>query len=108
MFKIEKDIPMPERSRFVPRAQKYPFDQMSVGDSFAVELDKPTDGAVLCRRVRNAAHRWRVQNLSTLAFNAMVRDEDGVEVVRVWCVQGEMPVVRPRKSKAAAQAPVAE
>lgn len=101
MFQIEKGIPMPERARFIPKAQKYPFDQMTVGDSFAIEIDKATEGPVLCRRVRNAAHRWRVQNLSTLAFTPMVVKEDGVDVVRVWCSQGEMPAVRPRKPKAA-------
>lgn len=102
MFKIEKGVPMPERAKFIPRANKYPFDAMEVGDSFAIDFDKPTDGPVLCRRVRNAAHRWRVQNLSTLAFRAVVVKENDVDVVRVWCEQGEMPVVRPRKKKVGA------
>lgn len=33
-FKIEKNIPLPKRTR----EPKYPFAQMEVGDSFAVEV----------------------------------------------------------------------
>lgn len=35
VYEIETGIPMPERER-KPRANKYQFDSMNVGDSFAV------------------------------------------------------------------------
>ena len=44
-FKIEKNVPLPEDR---PAATKYPFGQMEVGDSFAVDPSQAT-------RVRNAA-----------------------------------------------------
>lgn len=42
MITIEKDIPIPPRRTPPPRAPKYPFADMVVGDSFFVETDNET------------------------------------------------------------------
>lgn len=50
-YKIDKDIPIPDK-----RPSKYPFAEMSVGDSFFVAADKAPSKRV-STAVGNAAER---------------------------------------------------
>jgi len=42
MYKVEKNIPMPNATRNGVASYKYPFFTMNVGDSFAVPVDPTT------------------------------------------------------------------
>ena len=74
-FKIDSDVP-PPRERTYPQ-QKYPFDEMEVGDSFFVPslpgiVSSPWD------RIYNALYRWR-RNAGTASggFSSSVGSRTG-------------------------------
>lgn len=57
-FSIEKNIPLP--MHYDRTTRKYPFDQMSVGDSFLVPCeDRPAETAATLNRLRQAARAYR-------------------------------------------------
>jgi hypothetical protein len=76
MFTIEKNVPIPASTRAVG-ASKYPWEQMTVGDSFAIPVSnlpssdyRPTPTEKLKKR------GYRVQTRKLI--------ENGQSVVRVW------------------------
>lgn len=99
MFKIEKNVPVPAVSRSgVPGQSKYPFAEMSEGDSFAVPVavapDTVTDAAerkrvfdenarTMSNRMTGACRRWREKNPG---FVLSVRTMPDESAVRVWRV----------------------
>lgn len=68
-FKIQKNVPIPARAKV---KTKYPFDKMSVGDSFAAGI-KP-------QGLYAAARKWARDNKSDARF--VVRAEG--EGSRCW------------------------
>lgn len=72
IFVIEKDIPVPEITRG-RRPRSYPFDKMSVGDSFEVPAKKNNS-------VRVCAAQYGKQN--GLKFSVR-KTENGTRVWRV-------------------------
>ena len=52
-FKIEKDVPIPTN-----RLPPMPFSKMKLGESFEVELTKPSDKATIRQRIV----RWQKAN----------------------------------------------
>lgn len=70
MFKIEKNVPMPNGLR--TRGSRYPFPQMEVGDSFFAQGSRGT--------IASAAHTYGKKH----GFRFSSRTEgDGVRVWRV-------------------------
>lgn len=51
-YEIENGIPMPEQEK-KPRANKYPFDRMNIGDSFVVpcSIKNPKQIVVRARKL---------------------------------------------------------
>lgn len=74
MFKIEKGVPI-KSSR-----SDYPFDDMEVGDSFAVPVTSESPTAVKNRL--SAACAYHQRKLAPRKF--IVRVEVGSRKVRVW------------------------
>jgi len=71
-FKIDRDVPMPER------VSKYPFGDMEVGDSFFAP-GKTT------RQLQNAASHHRKNGM---AFRSLSdTDENGTEGARIWRIK---------------------
>lgn len=65
-IKIEKDIPIPKNRR----KQKYPWHDMEVGDSFLIQRNTLSMGAVndryspkkfIARKVENGVRIWRIE-----------------------------------------------
>jgi hypothetical protein len=75
MYAIESKVPYVKISK--PRATKYPFPDMKVGDSFFV----PADDTKAIPRVRSAASLWAQRYNRKLATRVV----DGG--VRVWRVK---------------------
>lgn len=75
MFKIDKEIPIPEQVR----KTEYPFEQMEVGDSFFAE-GKTTD------QLGNASGHWRKKK----GWGFTIRketSEDGKNGARIWRIR---------------------
>ena len=79
MFKIDKNIAMPE-VKLARRgaAQKYPFDNMKPGDSFFVPVDEGQDLEAR-RQVIGSSARARGYRINTRCVT-----EDGVKGVRIF------------------------
>ena len=79
MFDIEKDVPMAKGN--AGRPPKYPFNKMSVGDSFFIDCfrHEQSDEA---KRVRRAA--WRRLGKGVVSVKSVF--ENGVYGVRVYRV----------------------
>jgi len=76
LFKIEKDIPVPEYARWKYNA--YPFPDMDVGDSFIVPLD-------MTKPIRNAAVKWRTRHPGWDFIVGWDRNAgSGHEIARLW------------------------
>lgn len=76
MFTIEKGIPVPKRvGNTGPRCSKYPFSEMSPGDSFFVKAAKST--ASTRSSLRASFRRWAKANGSTATIRTAV-ENDGV------------------------------
>lgn len=79
-FVIEKNIPLPKRTR----VSKYPFAGLKVGDSFLVPVEFVEDTPVVFRRMTAAktvasAHLRKQRNGKTAFVVAEVADG-----VRIW------------------------
>lgn len=72
MFKIEKNVPIPER--IYRDRQNYPFKQMDIGDSFCVPKEYE-------KSIRALASRWG----KVLGRKFVVSKED--DKVRIWRVR---------------------
>jgi hypothetical protein len=81
MFKIDKGIPIPDKSQTSER--KYPWSTMAVGDSFFVPAgDKPAHKVQ--QRLAGASKPKGKK------FTSRVQVEEGVTGVRVWRVPDEV------------------
>tara|TARA_R110002012_G_scaffold155160_1_gene316024 strand:- start:226 stop:696 length:471 start_codon:yes stop_codon:yes gene_type:complete len=75
MFKIEKNILMPTRTQ---DAEKYPFNQMEVGDSFIASTEiKSFSGIADDVKKRNEAGDGRL-------FHCISRNDGISHIMRVW------------------------
>lgn len=72
-FKIENDVPL-DTTRYV----RWPFDRMSVGQSFFTEIDE--------KRVRGAAYRF-AKTHAGFKFACRQVTESGRHGMRVWRVR---------------------
>lgn len=70
-YKIEKNVPLPDG---YPGRQKYPFDQMEIGDSILV----PGPVGI---RVSNAAYQWGKAN------KRKFRGKMTSEGMRIWRIE---------------------
>ena len=81
MYEIEKDIPI--ISPRMKRERKYPFQEMEIGDSFFVPLNKKE-----IKKKRNAlmsaAHHYRNRKFSS---RIMVSEKDVIIGIRLWRVK---------------------
>lgn len=76
-YEIESNVPPPKKSQ----RNKYPFDDMKVGDSFFVPLEKADPSSV-----RNSAFS-HAQRRDDFAVSVRHVTKDGVKTgVRVWRV----------------------
>ena len=82
-FKIEKDVELP-RSRLGRHNQKYPFEDMEVGDSFFAPANGLERG-VLGSRINNAARPFGKRH--DMKFTVRIVEEKQGEGVRVWRVE---------------------
>lgn len=80
-FKIDDGVQLPDRRYNGGRKPKYPFDQMTVGQSFFV----PADGTKK-KSVRAAAHGANKRSDGNRTFVTRSTTENGVEGIRVWRV----------------------
>jgi hypothetical protein len=76
-IKIEKGVPIPARPK---RADKYPFAQMEVGDSFAIPSSEFRPPALIKSVAISAYRSWALRNKSDWKFKACLV-ENGV---RIW------------------------
>lgn len=75
MLKIDKGIPIPRHSKG-PKP-KYPFAQMSIGDSFFAAESKSTLSAASYQRAKRLGGK----------FTMRATVEDGVPGYRVWRIE---------------------
>jgi len=68
-FQIDADIPMPGRRN------RYPFEQMTAGQSFAIE------GEDEARKVRNAAYQY-AKKVNTASAKAVAEGKEGLPEVK--------------------------
>lgn len=83
---IERGVPLPARQMHLrPRASKYPFAQLEVGDSFAIPLsgERKNNLYVTSMRLTSAAASHRKRNPGW-AFSIRTLPDEGV--VRIWRV----------------------
>jgi hypothetical protein len=73
MIKIDKGIPIPPRGK----GPKYPFAQMSIGDSFFVAESKNTLSSSSCQHAKRLGGK----------FSMRATVEDGVTGYRVWRIE---------------------
>ena len=84
MFEIEKGVPVPAGKRGGGRKAIYPFDTMSVGDSFAVPRDKgvtKAGGDVRQSTVSSCARLYARKHNPSAKFTVRVVDEN---TLRCW------------------------
>ena len=75
-IKIEKNVPIPRPCAGRQRADLYPFDQMSPGDSFAMKIENANE----MRRTRSRLYSYAVRK----GFKIAMREWQGE--LRVWRV----------------------
>lgn len=68
-FQIENDVPMPSRRN------RYPFDQMLVGQSFTIEGEDES------RKVRNAAYQY-AKKVNEASAAAIAEGKEGLPEVK--------------------------
>ncbi len=77
MFKIDKDIPIPPKITGIGRI--YPFDEMKIGDSFAIPYEDDNDAR---RKQINVSANFRYSRLSQKHFTTRKIKEK--KEIRVW------------------------
>jgi hypothetical protein len=78
-IKIDKDIPIPEKTRYAGRTRKYPFNIMQVGDSFLTPYNEGEAPILLHKRLSAAWYKY-AQKHGDVAFIGK-QEATGV---RVW------------------------
>ena len=85
MYKVEKNIPMPNATRNGVPYYKYPFFTMNVGDSFAVPVDPTTTLNYLRVRSRVSAAISQLRKRKDNDGRTFATRMDKVNrVIRVW------------------------
>ena len=80
-IKVDKNVPLPEPYSRCGRQGKYPWQQMSVGDSFAIRyVDKTTRDRFASAAGYYAKRHGRKHTIRDIP------SENGVRVLRVWRV----------------------
>ena len=85
MYKVEKNIPMPNVTRHGVPQYKYPFFTMKVNDSFAVPVDPTTtlNYIRVARRVaKNIQDQYERSDNNGMKFS--YRTDKVNRVIRVW------------------------
>ena len=80
-YKIEKDVPLCRPSS---KLNKYPFDQMEVGDSFLVPYAE-AKSARMAALARNAGRNKKLPKHVTVQRHFVTRTVDGG--MRIWRVE---------------------
>lgn len=75
-FKIESDVPMPSRAGI--NEPSFPFEEMRVGDSFAVPLHEHPHKII--NKVRHAARHFKLRKGNGLDFATRVSATE----IRIW------------------------
>jgi hypothetical protein len=88
-IKIEKGVPLPQRR--LPALQRYPFDQMAPGDSFAVEVEPGSTIERLRSNISACGHAWAKRNAPGAAM--ATRIEPGRTSVRIWLLTKPAPLL---------------
>ncbi len=92
MYKIEKDIPTPEKSD--GQYAKYPFGQMEIGDSFFIDINEyrrfkayhSKNYSSLANRVRSAAKWYKTRHQEKIDFTVrIIRSEKNGGCVGFRC-----------------------
>ncbi len=73
-YAIEKDVPLPARK--IARRSPYPFQEMEIGDSFLVPLEKDKSPSAIYASISNAKKRFNI-NLTS------ARTEAGIRIWRI-------------------------
>ena len=81
-FELDTDVPLPPVRRSGTGAEKYPFDQMEVGNSFHVAAteDNPEPNKRLASTVSSATARYRVEEKDDEGKTVMTTNKKGEEV----------------------------
>ena len=85
MYKVEKNIPMPNATRNGVASYKYPFFTMNVGDSFAVPVDPATqlNYIKVHSRIRvSIQNQYKRKDNNGMKFHC--RTDKVNRVIRVW------------------------
>ena len=89
-YKIEKNVPMPIR---IGRTEcLYPFADMSLGDSFSIDVGDRTVNSVR-KMVSGWLPRFR-QAMNCPRFAICSKVSDDGKTVRVWRIPDQAPMVR--------------
>jgi len=85
MYKVEKNVPMPNPTRNGLAYYKYPFFTMNVGESFAVPVDPTTtlNYIRVAGRVKMAIRQQRERKANG-ERNFAYRTDKVNRVIRVW------------------------
>lgn len=90
-IKIEKNVPLPKRKLGNPRASRYPWDSMEVGDSFVfpTKVKRTTAMSLSYRTGKITGKRFAIRSVN--------------EGIRVWRLNddGTAPIALERESKRA-------
>ena len=94
MISIDKDVALPKSGRtgfgnLQPREPKYPFAQMVVGDSFAVDIDPLKGTKATMDRLRSSSSAWRKRTGTKIKFAVRLVTEEGVQKVRIWMLEAK-------------------
>jgi hypothetical protein len=84
-YKIESDVPLPVRGQ--PRAQRFPFAQLKIGQSFKVPLADGDTKERLKTRIYHHLKRWRDEHPEvtlTTAWREPEDETDRIEGLRIW------------------------
>ena len=84
MIRIDTDIPIPDDAR-KPSNTRYPFAEMKIGHSFALDVPDGDDGKTFRLRVAGAAGAYAGRHAG-YHFVTKLLMEDDKPVVRVWRV----------------------
>ncbi len=77
-MKIDKEIPLPTKSK------KYPLDQLNVGDSFFVSCNGEEP---IRTRARIGPTMTRIYHATKKRFTSKLGIENGIAGVRIWRVK---------------------
>jgi hypothetical protein len=84
---IEKGIPIPKF--YGPRASRYPFNEMEVGDSILIEAEKNEDLLRVRGSARSSMRQYGIRH--GMKFGAKNEGERGL---RIFCIKKGKKIVK--------------